>query len=210
MDLTNLQKERINEILQHELTIMVKEIEKLYRLEVSRYKVNNRKVLRFNKTVRKILTWLKFFKFTEDVSIDYVEKNKKGIIFGKATHNIFAMIQSELVHNSNRELSQFRGTVRKMRRWFKKNIDEEIYNNILGKYEKGFLDGYDEGIDESLGISKKILKGHQIKYFFQTKSCIKCGLPIEKDDLSTLVRRGILCEECLPIEPKIKYIETKN
>ena len=208
MDLTHLQKERINRILQHELAIMAKGIEEVYRLETSPYRKNNRKVLRFNNTVKKFLVKMRILKFSE-VSIDFVQKKKKGPIIGKASHNIFELIESELVHNSNRELSQFRGTVRKMRRWFKLPIGNYILDDAhVNNHTKGFLEGYDYGIDEALGISKKILKGHEIKMYFQTKSCVKCGLPIAKEDRRSTVRRGILCEECLPIEPKLEFIKS--
>lgn len=119
-----------------------------------------------------------------------------GLIAGRSSQKILDLLSSDKVHDSKKDISKLRGTLRKMRRW--SNKDDEFQ---FGESSEDYKVGYNECLTDSLALTKKMLSNHDIDRFFQNKMCLKCGNIIEpkKDSFTEkLGSRGVMCVECVP------------
>ena len=149
--------------------------------------------------------------------VQEIEKNKKQ--FG--TYNWELEHRGELIGNTINKIIQkskqkidkdTRSIIGNVRKHFKKfrkfNVGDDLSPLVtdIPKFQKidnleSYLEGFEYVYDNMMGVTKKMLQGHELDHYWQNKKCIrlKCKNKIN-GDLSTLANRGFVCQECIPIK----------
>lgn len=175
MDLSNKQKQQVHNLLQKKLSFYYKRKTKLEKrqevLSLFDDDLWNEGEHNFSHNTK--------LEIELQILRDKIELDK----LNDQLTNSFLKYVDQGVKNSNKEFSYLRGIFRKLRRW-------NLYYMQNLSYEKLYI--------EMMTIIKKEMQGHETRFFYQDKVCIKCKFPL--DEKKQRVKRGYLCRECFEPE----------
>ena len=143
------------------------------------------------------------------------ELELRGELIGKTINQIIQKSRQEIDKDTRSIIGNVRKYFRRFRRF---NIHETKLKNELvydephptfmdipyfQKFEdlESYLMGFEYAYDNLMGVTKKMLQGHELDHYWQNKKCIRLECKNKLNgEIVTLVNRGFVCQECEPIE----------